>query len=93
MKQDVRKLLLTVFGAVVDVALVAVWVVLVFAPEPVLNRVELRLAFPILFALAMVYSWLKKTWQPEQHTPKAVKIAVVVMIAVLLIRLIWITFA
>ena len=47
MKQDTRKLLLTVFGAVVDVALVAVWVVLVFAPEPVLSRVELRLAFPI----------------------------------------------
>ena len=93
MKPDIRKVLLTVFGAVVDVALVAVWAVLVFAPEPVLSRVELRLAFPILFALAMVYSWLKKTWQPEQHTPKAVKIAAVVMIAVLLIRLMWITFA
>lgn len=93
MGRDARKFLLTVCGVFVTAALTGMWAVLVFAPEPVLDRVELRLAFSFLFALAMVYSWIRKTWQPEYRTPQAVKIAAAAMIAVLLLRLVWIFFA
>lgn len=93
MGRDIRKILMAACGVFLTAALIVMWAVLVFAPEPVLDRVELRLAFSILFVLAMVYSWIRKTWQPEYRTPRAVKMAAAFMIAVLLLRLVWIPFA
>lgn len=93
MKTEKRKIFLTVYGWTVKLCLAVLWAILVFAPEPVLARTELRIAASIVFALAMLYSWMKKTLWPDGRTSKTGKEIAAVMIAVLLLRLLWITFA
>lgn len=90
MKQDHRKTLMNILGGLVAFALAVLWAVLVFAPPLVLERVELRLAVCLCFALEILYSWLRKKYLPEGRTPAAVKALAVGMIAVLLLRLLWI---
>lgn len=88
-----REVLLTALGALVAFCLTVLWAILVFAPEPVLGRVELRLAVCLCVVPEILYSWLRKKYLPERQISKAVKVAAAVMIAVVLLRLVWITFA
>lgn len=92
MKSDKRKILLTALGGLAALCLAVLWAILVFAPQPVLERVELRLAICLAFALEILYSWLRKKYLPERRIPRAVKVAAVGMIAVLLLRMLWISF-